>query len=80
MERLAGKYGGKDKFAEIRKKVDDLRPQLVNEDGDTLLHLAIRLGDATVVKYLIEDYNLNLNKVNKHQDSALHEAAKQGKY
>ena len=44
-----------------------------------MLHLAVRSGNAEVVRFVIEETGANVNKPNFNQDTALHQAAKLGK-
>jgi ankyrin repeat protein len=53
---------------------------LNNEDGDTMLHLAVRSGNAEVVRFVVEETGANVNKPNFNQDTALHQAARLGMY
>ena len=53
-------------------------PQLVNKDGWTPVHLAVRTGDRDIVELLMEASPGTLEKVSNNRRSVLHTASLAG--
>ncbi|KAH8808657.1 ankyrin repeat-containing domain protein [Xylogone sp. PMI_703] len=51
-------------------------PNEENDQGETALFQAVRWGDESLIRYLVDDLKLNLNHRNKYGETALHLAAR----
>ena len=72
-------YGGETEVRNIRNTVARYEREANVDDGDTVLHEAVRKNDRIAVQYLVEELSLSTNEPNWNYDTPLHVAATLGK-
>ncbi|XP_053386913.1 synphilin-1-like isoform X2 [Mercenaria mercenaria] len=70
--------------SDIMQKIEDMQPgdvlKLRDHHGNNLLHRAVLLGNADVIKYILEKFPEMTSEMNLENETAIEIAAKFGKY
>lgn len=69
---LAEKYGGQTKLQQIEATISQLEKKVGEEDGNSLLHVAVESQDELVVQYLLEERGLSPDLLNSNGETPLH--------